>query len=364
MVYLRGLHALRFIAALLVLVYHCNDGLRQLNSNLFLSFPILQKGSLAVHFFFILSGYLLTYLACHEYDKNGHINIKAFLQRRILRIFPLYYLSVFIGFTLIGFLYPMLYGKTFLSFTLSEGLPYYLLFLPNYPIVTWDNIGPMHSLWSIGVEEQFYIFFPFLILFGFQFKKLLPVLILALCSYLIFYYAVSLDILYFSEILNKFILKTLKFHFLLFGCVIGALLYYYPKNFIFRTMEYPIFQLLSIIVFIGYLFIIPNKLDSEYIFGGLIFTIIMINISKPKSLINLEIKPLVYLGLISYGIYVYHPFVSLGIRFIAERISAFQNLINTIPFIFYFIVFVLTILISHYSYQYFESWFLKKKNRV
>lgn len=348
----------------MVLIYHCNDGLGQLNRELFYDFPILQKGTLAVHFFFVLSGYLLTYLACHEFRKQKSFNILAFFKRRILRIAPLYYLSVFSGLLLIGFIYPRVYGSDFASFKISEALPYYLFFLPNYPIVVWDKIGPLFSLWSIGVEEQFYLFFPIMILLGFLTKRTLLVICLSCIAYTSFYYLVDLQYFNFQPSINKLITKTLKFHFILFGCVLGAILFYYPQNYFYRLIEKRWIQLVSILCLIGYLIFIETSYDPDYLIGGILFSIVMINVSKPNSILDLEINPLIYLGAISYGIYVFHPFVSIGLRFLAQKIEFINQIIFTVPLIFYLLVLGLTITVSHISFKYFESYFLRMKSKV
>lgn len=361
--YLSGLNTLRFFAAMLVVIFHCNDGLRQVDASLMSTYPIFFKGPQAVDFFFILSGYLLTYLACHEYHKQGFLNIKDFFIRRVLRIFPLYYLAVFLGLFIIGYLYPMIYGETFLSFTFAEGLPYYLFFLPNYVIVAWENIGPLYMLWSIGVEEQFYIFFPFLMVLAYKLKHPIVMIGILMFAYLLFYFGVAFNVINLPAPFEDFVVKTLRFHFLLFGSLLGAALYYIPENLLFRVLENRIVQGLIWVGFIVSLFVLTKGTDPYNLIGGFLFSLLMLNVSKSNSIINIEHKPFIYLGMISYGLYIFHPFVSIALRFVMQRVVGFHKIIVSVPALFYILVSLITIGVAHFSFQYYESIFLKMKRK-
>jgi len=85
MQYLKGLNGLRFLAAFLVLICHAQSNLSALNI-VQSSWLILYLGTDAVEFFFVLSGFLLTYIAIEEFDTTGAINIRYFFIKRILRI--------------------------------------------------------------------------------------------------------------------------------------------------------------------------------------------------------------------------------------------------------------------------------------
>ena len=143
-----GLDSLRFFAFLSIFIFH--------------STAFLPKGYLGVDFFFVLSSFLLTYLVFIELEQTSKFSKKNFFIRRSLRIFPLYFLVVI--FSLVAL--PLIANITNTKITLPENELLYWLFLSNYE--SSDSIFALKFLWSIAVEEQFYLIF---ILFGFLFKK-------------------------------------------------------------------------------------------------------------------------------------------------------------------------------------------------
>lgn len=128
---------------------------------------IQANGWTGVQLFFVLSGYLIAMLLIRERQRFGRVDLKAFWVRRILRIWPLYYAVVVIGF----FLLPWLQGSLFESAgrtQLDRHLIPFSLFLGNWSM---GLRGPVSSdalsvLWSVCVEEQFYLFVPLLIVWG------------------------------------------------------------------------------------------------------------------------------------------------------------------------------------------------------
>lgn len=95
--YFKGLNALRFFAASLVVLHHTatigkKDGLFDL-----CDWGLFRNGANAVNFFFVLSGFLITYLLLKEHEQSGTVGIKQFYLRRVRRIWPLYFLLIIIG---------------------------------------------------------------------------------------------------------------------------------------------------------------------------------------------------------------------------------------------------------------------------
>jgi len=111
----------------------------------------------AVSLFFVLSGYLITTLLAMEKENTGRVHLRAFYQRRVARIWPLYY-----GFTLavlvIGVFVPRLLPS-------ARALAAYTFFSGNwYLVFSHSNLaGGLGILWSINIEEQFYLLWPLLI---------------------------------------------------------------------------------------------------------------------------------------------------------------------------------------------------------
>ena len=125
---------------------------------------IQENGGYGVQLFFILSGYLITTLLLREEARYGRIALRAFWIRRILRIWPLFYMIVLIGFFVLPPFQPDFKLPAYLSMLKNHLLPF-ALFLGNWSMIL---IGPVPSdclsvLWSVCVEEQFYVIVPLLI---------------------------------------------------------------------------------------------------------------------------------------------------------------------------------------------------------
>src|ERR1700693_6351175 len=107
--YFENLDALRFFSFLFVFLFHTKfyEWVHSLTSSNFFLWParLLSSGGWGVKFVFVLSGFLITWLLLKEKEKNNKIDIRNFYIRRVLRIWPLYYIVFFIGF----FLFPLFY---------------------------------------------------------------------------------------------------------------------------------------------------------------------------------------------------------------------------------------------------------------
>ena len=149
-VYFRGMNALRFFAASLV-VFHHAEQIRIKNDlfNLKL-FSFFNNGGIAVTFFFVLSGFLITYLLLKEKFFSGSISIKKFYYRRILRIWPLYFLLVFLGTLLIPFLISFFHIPYEMPYAFSDVIMYYVFFAPFMvtPLFWASFVGTFVVYWS------------------------------------------------------------------------------------------------------------------------------------------------------------------------------------------------------------------------
>ncbi len=139
MKHFKQLDGLRFVAVFLVLIIHFATiiGMH------------FSAGYYGVELFFVISGFLITTILLKTEEPFG-IAYKKFIGRRTLRIFPIYYLTIFILF-IIGNKY------------VHEYLIYCLTYTYNY-IYFKVPVNSISHFWSLGVEEQFYLFWPFLIL--------------------------------------------------------------------------------------------------------------------------------------------------------------------------------------------------------
>src|ERR1700744_3613314 len=142
--YVPSLDGIRAIAFLLVFVAHA--GLKD-----------IVPGGLGVTIFFFLSGYLITTLLRLEEDQTGTISLREFYIRRAIRILPPMYITLAVVFilshsgamrtipTLWSYVAAVLFGTGYFSMLLNG--------------VRWEGAG-METLWSLGVEEHFYLVFP------------------------------------------------------------------------------------------------------------------------------------------------------------------------------------------------------------
>jgi peptidoglycan/LPS O-acetylase OafA/YrhL len=140
------LDALRFFAFLAVLVHHGPDSS---------AFPIVVRGSggFGLSMFFLLSAYLITELLLREREQSGTVSWKRFFIRRALRIWPLYYAAVAVGFVFACI------GPHRFSISLA-GMAALVCFVANGSTLS-AQLGPLvFQLWSISIEEQFYLFWP------------------------------------------------------------------------------------------------------------------------------------------------------------------------------------------------------------
>ena len=156
----------RFIAFFSVFLFHSfhtehqhikDDGLYQAVTNFF------SHGYLGVNFFFVLSGFLITYLLLQERKVHERINVPFFYVRRILRIWPLYFACVAFGFIAFPYLKEMM-GQV--STETADPI-WYVTFIGNLDIVQNHQLpdsSVLGVLWSVAIEEQFYLFWPLLLL--------------------------------------------------------------------------------------------------------------------------------------------------------------------------------------------------------
>ena len=361
--YLPGLNALRFFAAFLVVISHANISLDKIGFQNFGFLPFLNRGGDAVDFFFTLSGFLITYLLIIEINTSGTVSIKQFYLRRVYRIWPLYFLIVAIGFFLLGYIYPKLYHQSFFDFGLPEGLLLFIFFMPNYAAKNFA-VGLLNPLWSIGVEEQFYIFWaPMVKLFK---RSLLIMIVTFIATSLLFYSLFYYHLLPVSKNWEVFFL-TQKFYSMAIGSLFGYVLYFHFDWYNRSLFVHKIIQALVLAIILWH-YIFHQVAETGLwfkVFFSFLYGFLILNVSViSNKLFQLEKPWLSYLGIISYGIYMYHMLIDYLLRFLVTRLlfSHFSKFL-IIPF-YYISIVGLTILLAAMSHKYFEKFFLKLKDRL
>ena len=354
-----GLNGVRFIAVLLVIIDHTELfksylGLPTLWANSYSAY----LGAFGVIIFFVLSGFLITYLLLEE-QKEGPIQVKHFYFRRILRIWPLYYLLVLLGFFVIPYISFLEIPQY--SSEVSDSMDRFLLFFglaANVAFVYFPTVAFANILWSVAVEEQFYLFWPHVVKIK---QKLLGVMLFLLFLYLMLkFFAGELDPKF-----EELVIRT-RFSSMIIGGI-GAYLLFHQKAFI-QLLYHRLVQvaLLFLFIVLGMDWIDFKSLtwmQDELI--SLVLCGLIINVaSNTQSIIKLENSVFSYLGKLSYGLYVYHLF---AVVLVLKGLPALLPIQEWSPWISYPVtlglIFLLTIGISHLSYRYFESYFLRKKVR-
>lgn len=313
-------------------------------------------GNLGVLLFFVLSGFLITYLLLVEESVFKNISIRKFYMRRILRIWPLYFFIIILAFFVLPFIDLFTlpgYGKDVIYSNLFLKLLLCAFFLPNLLLSLFGIVPYASHTWSIGTEEQYYLLWP--IIFKFFKKYRIILMILIIFSYLGIGEILSSNysnILPYKNVLKIF-WSSFKIDSLAIGGIYAILLF--QKNELLKFLNNNILFYVTIILIV---ILMLKGVQIYDIFYSVLFGIIVMNFaSNHKIKINLENRIFNYLGKISYGLYMYHPIAIVLTLAIISYINFVSN------WLIYPISFAFTIILSGLSHKYFESFFLKfKKN--
>jgi peptidoglycan/LPS O-acetylase OafA/YrhL len=363
-IFFPGLNGLRFFAALFVLITHL-ELFKHLNG-----FPdiwnnplILSFGSIGVDLFFVLSGFLITYLLLAEKGATGDISLKQFYIRRMLRIWPLYFFIVFLTFLIMP-LFPLFPFSQGVKSNYFQKVTLYIFMLPNVALAFFPGISYATMTWSVGVEEQFYLFWPLLIKAT---KKLVFVMLgvisffsaLKLVIYFLMHWQTGWDYTRWKDLIVMTRIECMALGGL------GAYILFYKKHAWLNIIYSPVCQWICFlgIVPATYLLIWFGIDDIKHWVYSILFLGIILNVaSNPKVVINLERPLLNRLGKISYGIYMYQYLsIVISISVVKQFISSGNMLLFNI--FYYGASFIITISISQISYRFLEVRFIKMKPR-
>ena len=349
-----NLTPIRFLLALLVVISHISQFSENRGFPFFNDFSIFHKGTEAVYMFFSLSGFLIIKQLFVEKKHTNSINLKNFYKRRILRIFPLYYLVLTFGFLYYRLILPFFGFEFENNYDFLTGIFLSVTFFPNI-FSTYSPGGILEILWSIGIEEQFYLFIAPLFL-------LLPLkrIILFLCVFTSIYF-----LIYFSEYLAFLKEYNMLFFYFSFGGLCSIIHSYNFFQILINKLRYPILLIFIIYFTTG---IFTNNFNPFFynLFSFILFGF-AISILAIRPIKILQNKMMDYVGKISYGIYMYHAIIMQLVGLIYLKVISkfdFQNTSDII--IINLSVITITIVVSHFSYKYYESYFLnlKRKNSI
>lgn len=352
--YLSGLNGLRAIASLAVVFSHLTLELEKFNLSPYLlgknasGKPMsYQLASHGVTIFFVLSGFLITYLIQLEKEKTNTIAIKKFYLRRILRIWPLYYL-----YFILAIITTVVFSYDFNS----SSILFYVLFTANVPFIMNMSLPFLHHYWSIGVEEQFYLFWPWLnkLIDKNLIKKILLLIIIINVIRIVIWLVMPYTQLAIATLVNRF------------DCMMigGVGAFYFKKNnlLFMKIVDNKISQSIafSILLLVGLNSFHINSIIDTWLLSLVALTLIVGQINVKNRIVNLDTTIFNFLGKISYGVYVYHPLIIFYLSFLLKDVAltSFSKYI-----VVYASVFGVTILISYISFEYFEKWFRIEKDK-
>jgi peptidoglycan/LPS O-acetylase OafA/YrhL len=316
---------------------------------------IFSNLPLAIDVFFVLSSFLLTWLGLMEYKKRGNFSFKNYFRRRALRIWPLYFFILFLGFIVI----PAFAAYFHVKVTLPNAW-YYIFFIANF--YTIDHVFFLRILWTISVEEQFYLFWGgSLKFFNKNLKAVTSTLILISVSF-----SVGAILLNASTYFN-----TLTYLFD-FACGGSAALFVFNKNKAIQwlqnltTFQRNLFYLYLVVHFILFYFLnhfsagITNQfiaLINRYIFVIYIAVFIARQVANnSQSTFLAKNRFLNFTGKISYGLYCYHGITITTVNLLLLKFHIENGLLVLIYF-------AINYAIATISYFYLETPFLKLKQK-
>lgn len=283
--YIPALDGLRAVAVMLVLLTHA-------------SFQLGDNGVLGVDIFFTLSGFLITTLLLEENEKFGNISLRAFYVRRFFRLFPALYTMLF--FVL---LYALAFRRGNDLNTIIGEITFSALYLNNISWMLGGGDILLGHTWSLAVEEQFYLLWPLTLLLGISFKS-----IRALIFGLVFFISACV-ILKLSGRMSG-IAVSLIYESVFIGCLAALFRWQIGSKII--ILDHLALLLILIVIIVGILPI--NWYMMIYNAGGrslmgLITSLVILSIVNNRKGITsklLSISPLVWVGKISYALYLWH----------------------------------------------------------
>lgn len=350
--YLPSIDSLRAIAVIAVIIYHIDAN-------------YLPGGFLGVDLFFVLSGYLISSLIIKEYKSTGTVNLYNFYVRRARRLLPAVYFMITVVLIIITLFNGVLLKKSYLDalFGYIYSSNWWYIF---HKLDYFDSFGsqsPFKHLWSLAIEEQFYMFFPLIFLIFNRKSKsnngnsklnknfiyvVLSLILVSLIAHILLFDINNINRIYFGTDTRAFSL--------LVG-VVGAILY--PMDRLSErttkkdNMIYSIVSLISILVLIG-IMINTSEYNTWLYRGGFLLVaiiglIIIISSGRQYTFMSklLSFKPFVFIGKISYSLYLWH----FPILVVTTPVSEIGN-----PNLFYVTLrIVLIFLVATGSYMFVET---------
>lgn len=340
---------LRAIAVISVIIYHLNENW-------------LSGGFLGVDIFFVISGFLITGIIITEIQQNS-FSLKQFYTRRIKRIYPAFITVM----ALVSFIASVIFIYNDFN-KLRKTIELAIAFLSNFYLGLTQgyfdlsaNENPVLHIWSLAVEEQYYLIFPLILILAY--KKFREIKVLFIITLILFFILLATSFIpanFYKEVLhqpNIYYLSNLRFPELLVGSLLA--IYHNLSNKVQLSKQVNnILAILSTLLLFSCLFLMNNNI--AYIPGitlilPCIFTALIIHTTSQNNIVKLCLsnKAIVFIGKISYSLYLYHwIFIAFAYYITGEKQINNQSIA---------IVIVLTIIFSVLSYYLIEQPIRKSK---
>lgn len=337
---------LRAIAVISVIIYHLNENW-------------LSGGFLGVDIFFVISGFLITGIIITEIQQNS-FSLKQFYTRRIKRIYPAFITVM----ALVSFIASAIFIYNDFN-KLRKTIELAIAFLSNFYLGLTQgyfdlsaNENPVLHIWSLAVEEQYYLIFPLILILAY--KKFREIKVLFIITLILFFILLATSFIpanFYKEVLhqpNIYYLSNLRFPELL----VGSLLAIYHNLSASKQSYCNIIAILSTLLLFSCLFLMNNNIafiPGVTLILPCIFTALIIHATSQNNIVKLCLsnKAIVFIGKISYSLYLYHwIFIAFAYYITGEKQINNQSIA---------IVIVLTIIFSVLSYYLIEQPIRKSK---
>ncbi|MCS6900887.1 MAG: acyltransferase [Myxococcales bacterium] len=364
------LDGLRSVAALAVVVAHLESKKGHFGFGEHALPRLLFLGQTGVSLFFVLSGYLITFLLLVERQIAGTIDIKKFLIRRALRIWPLYFLILLLGF----FFVPQISffdvpGQTeHLQRHFLLKLLLFLAFQPNLALIVFAPIPYASQAWSIGIEEQFYVAWPFVVRRARSVVAVATTIIAAVAiarggvELLRAFAPLGPRPRFLVELASRFFLYS-RYECMAVGAIFAALAFEGRAAFL-RTRAASLLALVLLCLFFSFDASLPFLGHLPQALGfGLLVTCLAHGPNEVGPFRLLETPLMMYLGKISYGIYMVHLLCITPAGKATAALLPPSAPSLSVHGLLYTFTLALVLGVSALSYRFLEKPFLRLKDR-
>ncbi len=369
-IFFPNLDGLRFFCFLLVFLFHCNETIFNRISDHttrgVINF-LFQNGNTGVNIFFVLSGFLITFLLIEEKKLKKTIDLKNFYTRRVLRIWPLFYLCVFFGFVF----FPFIKYNTIPAPNEVSNCWYYIFFAANFNLIQiWPKVPGALSLivlWSVAVEEQFYLAWP--VILKYSNAKKYPYIFFA-----VIFFTLLFRSFYTENTPADYAIRFFHTFSVIGDMAVGGMAAYYCSydNIIFNCIKkMPRWQIVLLYIFtvcailfrkIIFFYFFPML--AERIVLSVLFALIIAeqNFADNSLFKFSKFKIISNLGIYTYGLYCLH---FIGILATQMLIDKFHLRINSLftSSLACIAALIITTLVSMLSYHLYEKHFLRLKDK-